>query len=74
MKVWPVPEGQSEKVEDKVDVEELNRRRIEEQWGGNSIATDQKKTDGGDNDADSSENDQKDKQRHYHLYDGRALA
>ena len=74
VKVWPVPEGQSEKVEDKVDVEELNRRRIEEQWGGNSIATDQKKTDGGDNDADSSENDQKDKQRHYHLYDGRALA
>ena len=68
VKVWPVPDEQVEKQAEKVDLEELNKRRIEEQWGGKPIVMDtEPSTDGVGADGQES-------RRHYNLYDGRALA
>ena len=77
--VWPIPEesGDSEQQSllqpPTIDIEELNRRRIAEQWGtrlggeGGGGETEASKTSTEQMAADPSK-------RHYNLYDGRALA
>jgi len=71
--VWPIPDkGSQEKNDQIVDIEELNRKRIAEQWGKsfgnhNGDGKDEEETKLGAASSDPSK-------RHYNLYDGRALA
>jgi len=76
--VWPVPEEQEKQQQQQqsyVDIEELNRRRIAEQWGSRFVS-------GGDDGMDTKQAAATEQQaantsstkRHYNLYDGRALA
>ena len=68
--IWPVPEEDkhSAATPNELDLEELNRRRIQEQWGKPLAAT------------PNEENDNKEPsarplgKRYFNLYDGRALA
>lgn len=69
--VWPIPANDGTDSNDRnsqVDIEELNRKRIAEQWGSalsiTQVAEDDKKQ---SPPLDPSK-------RHYNLYDGRALA
>ena len=67
--VWPIPEISSTSNQVKQEtVEEINRKRLKEQWGPSLIASDESKH---EVEPDKIENPSK---RHYHLYDGRALA
>jgi hypothetical protein len=70
--VWPIPEGNQEPPNEEkqiVDVEELNRRRIAEQWGQSLVSkSDETKED------DETPSVEPAGKRHYNLYDGRALA
>lgn len=70
--VWPIPDpstcgkkGTPKKAE---SVEEINRKRLQEQWGQVVV--------GADNAAEDAEEDSNTpiEKRHLHLYDGRALA
>jgi hypothetical protein len=71
--IWPIPENPSAKIDNKEDLEALNRKRIEEQWGAGSkkplVKQDERPA------AANTETTPKEpSKRHYHLYDGRALA
>ncbi|KAL3937578.1 MAG: hypothetical protein SGBAC_007336 [Bacillariaceae sp.] len=69
--VWPLPQNnsaQSQGPEKAESVEEVNRKRLQEQWGSSvlqSEAQEQEK---------EKEEDVPLEKRHLHLYDGRALA
>lgn len=69
--VWPLPqtsEGEEkEKSEKKESVEEINRKRLQEQWGSSVVTT-------VTSEAKEKKEDVPLDKRHLHLYDGRALA
>jgi hypothetical protein len=76
--MWPIPQNPSAEIDNEQNLEALNRKRIEEQWGGSKPVVKQKQ----DQDqsapapaAAAPETTPKEpSKRHYHLYDGRALA
>jgi hypothetical protein len=69
--LWPIPENPSAKIDNQQDLEVLNRKRIEEQWAGNKALA---KHDEQPAAANTETTPKEPSKRHYHLYDGRALA
>jgi len=68
--IWPIPQTTSsddEGRETTESVEEINRQRLQEQWG-NSVVTP------AEEEAKKQEKEEPLDERHLHLYDGRALA
>mmetsp|Transcript_46046 Transcript_46046/g.111516 ORF Transcript_46046/g.111516 Transcript_46046/m.111516 type:complete len:841 (+) Transcript_46046:650-3172(+) len=68
--VWPLPQnssgGQATEPAKTESVEEVNRKRLQEQWGSSVLQSDAQEQE--------KEEDLPLEKRHLHLYDGRALA